>query len=174
MKIFDRYNTFDKFHIKESFILVCIFLSLLITFNITTNVSKKKKFDDIKFSNLINEYRKDNGLKPLEYDNKVEYASQIQTKYNYSHKICEHYNSKFPTVKERLIRANVNNPSCYSENLIVIKNVKSMRNIEEKVLQSYINSKSHKRNMLLSCSKKIGVFTIYDGKDLYSTVVFCD
>lgn len=142
-------------------------------------ISNIKTRTDIKLKNdifleYVNKYRQSNNLNFLEFNDKIELASKIQTYYNFNNRSCVHYNKKFPTLKNRLLEANVEDIICYSENIIVIRNIKSLVNIEKRIFDEYIRSESHRENMILGCVNNMGIYTLYDGKDIYSTVVFCN
>lgn len=137
----------------------------------------KNEIRNVKHNNFIvftNNYRKSKNLNSLNYNNKLEDASKIQTLYNYNNNTCVHYNDEYPTLKDRLVVVDIEDVLCYSENIIVIRNIKTLANVEKRIFDEYIKSESHRKNMLLECVNSIGFYTIYDGKDVYSTVVFCN
>lgn len=153
---------------------ILFFIMLFFIFISNMNFKKNERIHTDDFIEHANWYRTYNHLNTLIYDKKIEEASRIQTMYNYENNACVHYNDEFPTLKDRLNEAQIDDILCYSENIIVIKNVKSLENIEKRIFDEYIKSESHRKNMLLECVNSIGIYTFYDGRDLYSTVVFCN
>ena len=147
---------------------------LLFIFISNIKIRSNIKLKNDKFLEYVNEYRQSNNLNVLLYNDKIELASKIQTYYNFTNKACVHYNEQFPTLKDRLTEVDIEDIICYSENIIVIRNVKTLVNIEKRIFDEYLRSESHRENMVLECVNNMGIYTLYDGKNIYSTVVFCN
>ena len=152
-----------------------IFLLMIIF--IVSYSNKTEQYETINnsiFIELVNEYRLEKGLNKLTINQEITNSASIQTKYNFKNKSCNHYNKLYPTLTDRLVNSNITESICCSENIIYIGNVKFLNNIDKRIFDEYVKSISHRNNMLLYCVNYIGVYTIYDGTNIYSTVVFCD
>lgn len=134
-----------------------------------------------KFVQLLNQYRMNHSLPAVGYDPVVEQAAKIQCEYNnLDNNEGSHYNPKFHTCLDRLNHVNYKSNKDYKsfycvENAItffgIYSNKNWLLNIEQKILQAYIDSPINNNALLNPKIEKIGFYTIYDGEDIYNVLV---
>lgn len=139
--------------------------------------------DSQEFLRILNQYRHEHNLEPLIYDAIVEKAAQIQCEYLYRKKINDHLhdNVELPTAQYRLDKTGYVTTSSlykyrYCENAIHYASMSpsdpDFKQLEYEMFMDYKRSPNHNKNMLNENVTKVGIYTIYDGKDLYNIMVF--
>lgn len=149
---------------------------------ITLNVSSQSQLE-LNVFEKINDYRVENGLKELKWDDDTYKSTRIHTVYMINEGELSHTeNSKTPRFTDRLMVFQDNNYILGNENVsaVAINNIEnSIEGISEKIFYSWKISKGHNKSMLnkgatvgaISCGDGVKIKDNYTLKIKYSTFV---
>jgi uncharacterized protein YkwD len=166
--------------------ILSIFVTLILLLAQTTNASGSN--DDLNVDRLLklmNKYRSQHGVHPLVYDVELEKAAKLQATYNHKAKRTGdlHYNPVLDRSVDRMNAVGVATiKEQYSEICYALLNLDPdmplsrvaapYANMEERMFEGYKGSPSHAEAMRNGTYDKAGIYTVYDGRYIYNTVVF--
>lgn len=121
---------------------------------------------------LTNQERIENGLPALVVNESLRIAAET-----HSREMCEldYFDHRSPTPGRHTLRQRINqagsNPKTIAENIYHSTGY-ALEDIPERALEALMSSTGHRRNILHSAHKQIGVGVVHDGHNCYVTQVF--
>ena len=142
----------------------------------STSIINVGNIDELLYE--VNKVRKENNLPPVKYDTLLEKAAYIQAIYNYKNNVRGHdhpdYDNVIDKVKETGYKSDIEWFYC-AENVTRSHNYnKSIDNIEEDIVQAYVNSPNHFKSLINSEVTKIGTYTIFKNNKLYNSLILSE
>lgn len=112
--------------------------------------------------NLINKYRRKNGLQPVKLDPLLTKAAKAHSRDLAKHDRISHYGSDGSNPWDRVVRTG------YKPQLAA-ENVGTGQLSMKEVMQGWKDSPGHNKNLLLADARHIGIALVYDSKSEYKT-----
>lgn len=174
--------------VKIKVIYLCVF-SFLITNVFSTNLLTKQDNIELKMNNLIdlnnidinlleksvihlsNQYRIKKGKNELSYNKELNYAAYIHSSQMVKYDFFNHtnkYEKEFKNLTDRINYVQYSNYQTLSENImygyIDLNNIGTYKDLANVIVNSFIESAEHKKNLLAANVDEIGCGIAFENK----------
>lgn len=152
-----KFNCKIKVYTLIVSIIVTIFILQLRTELCKADIESEKA----AFLSLINQYRQQNGLKPLSLSSTLSTAAQLHSEDMANRNYFSHTTPEGKTFVDRIIGAGYTHFTCLGENIA------AGFSTAQAVFEAWRNSPSHNENMLNPCFEEIGIGLAYSASSTY-------
>lgn len=151
--------------------VVCTVIAAAIFLSLFQSVALAMDNEELALLGLINDYREQNGLKPLILSSSLSYAAQFHSNWMANKDCFAHQCGLEPDLGQRLLNAD------YHWDRAAAENIAAGRSGASRTFQQWVNSPTHNQAMLDARWKALGIGRAYNSSALYRwywTVDFSD